>query len=126
MKLLLDTPEHLWRLLERKRFLHAGWLFLLARVIHHALVRPAVEGDEEDWKTYGIDVEVCGRHHSDWTAVKSIPQEQFPLVQRQWETVGQFKSQIAYKATLSLREAAISVEVGIAGDFAYELSSDAL
>jgi hypothetical protein len=58
LKLLLDTPEHLWRLIERKKYLHAGWLFLLARVIHHALVRPATEGDEEDWKTHGIDVEV--------------------------------------------------------------------
>ncbi|KAI0031403.1 hypothetical protein K488DRAFT_79063 [Vararia minispora EC-137] len=93
MKLLLDTPEHLWRLIERKKYLHAGWLFMLARVIHHALVQPAIEGDEEDWKTHNIDV-----------------QEQFPIVQRQWETVGQFKSQIAYKATLSLREPRISVE----------------
>ncbi|KZV74823.1 hypothetical protein PENSPDRAFT_681531 [Peniophora sp. CONT] len=92
-KLLLDTPEHLWRLLERRRFLHAAWLFLLARVIHRALVRPAEEGDDEDWKTHGIDVE-----------------EQFPLVQRQWETITPFKSQIAYKASLSLRDSATTVE----------------
>ncbi|VDB86583.1 unnamed protein product [Peniophora sp. CBMAI 1063] len=92
-KLLLDTPEHLWRLLERKRFLPAAWLFLLARVIHRALVRPAEEGDDEDWKTHGIDVE-----------------DQFPLVQRQWETITPFKSQIAYKASLSLRDPAITGE----------------
>ncbi|KAI0309553.1 hypothetical protein OF83DRAFT_1166839 [Amylostereum chailletii] len=92
MKLLLDTPEHLWRLIERKRYLHAGWLFLLARVIHRALVR---EDDEDDdgWATHGIDV-----------------LDQFPLVQRQWDTVAQFKSQIAYKATLSLRDLNASVE----------------
>lgn len=58
MKLLLDTPEHLWRLLERKKYLYAGWLFLLARVIHRALVREDLE-DEDDWKVHGIDVLVC-------------------------------------------------------------------
>ncbi|KAI0068134.1 hypothetical protein BV25DRAFT_1793601 [Artomyces pyxidatus] len=92
MKLLLDTPEHLWRLLEKKKYLHAGWLFLLARVIHRALVREDTE-DEDSWKMHGIDV-----------------LEQFPLVQRQWETVAQFRSQITYKATLSLREFNASVE----------------
>lgn len=57
MKLLLDAPEHLWRLIERKMYLHAGWLFLLARVIHRALLR----GEEEEtsgWNSYGIDVSV--------------------------------------------------------------------
>ncbi|EKM48113.1 uncharacterized protein PHACADRAFT_189255, partial [Phanerochaete carnosa HHB-10118-sp] len=36
--------------------------------------------------------------------LKHLPQEQFPLVQRQWEAVSQFRSQITHKATLSLRE----------------------
>ncbi|KAA1467989.1 hypothetical protein DENSPDRAFT_927011 [Dentipellis sp. KUC8613] len=92
MKLLLDTPEHLWRLIEKKKYLHAGWLFLLARVIHRALVREDAE-DEENWKVHGIDV-----------------LKQFPLVQRQWDTVSQFRAQITYKATLYLREFSASVE----------------
>ncbi|KAI0045223.1 hypothetical protein FA95DRAFT_1495802 [Auriscalpium vulgare] len=86
MKLLLDTPEHLWRLLEKKKYLHAGWLYLLARVIHRALLREDSE-DDDNWKAHGIDVV-----------------EQFPLVQRQWDAVAQFRTQITYKATLSLRE----------------------
>ncbi|TFY70549.1 hypothetical protein EVG20_g2465 [Dentipellis fragilis] len=92
MKLLLDTPEHLWRLIEKKKYLHAGWLFLLARVIHRALVREDLE-DDENWKVHGIDV-----------------LEQFPLVQRQWDIVSQFRAQITYKATLYLREFSASVE----------------
>ena len=59
VKLLLDTPEHIWRLLERKKYLHAGWLFLLARIIYQALVREDTE-DESDWTSYGIDIQVCG------------------------------------------------------------------
>ncbi|KDQ63279.1 hypothetical protein JAAARDRAFT_188871 [Jaapia argillacea MUCL 33604] len=86
MKLLLDAPEHIWRLLERKKFFQAAWLFLLARVVHRALVRTDTD-DEDSWIQYGVNV-----------------QEQFPLVQRQWDTVAQFRSQITHKATLSLRE----------------------
>nr|BDS00032.1 hypothesis protein 8 [Mycoleptodonoides aitchisonii] len=82
LKLLLDAPEHLWRLMERKMYLHSAWLFLLARVVHRALSR---DDEDQSWHTYGID-------------------EQLPLVQRQWDTVAQFRSQIVHKATLSLRE----------------------
>jgi hypothetical protein len=59
MKLLLDTPEHIWRLLEKKKYLHAGWLFLLARIIYQALVRTDTEDEEDDWRAQGIDVPVC-------------------------------------------------------------------
>jgi len=59
MKLLLDTPEHIWRLLEKKKYLHAGWLFLLARIIYQALVRMDTEDEEDDWRAQGIDVLVC-------------------------------------------------------------------
>ncbi|EMD41913.1 hypothetical protein CERSUDRAFT_90499 [Gelatoporia subvermispora B] len=90
LKLLLDTPEHLWRLLESKKYLHAAWLFLLARVVHRALVTEDDDGDQQ-WQVYGLEVS-----------------DQFPLVQRQWDTVSQFRSQITHKATLSLREHELS------------------
>ncbi|KAL6310178.1 hypothetical protein BKA93DRAFT_814474 [Sparassis latifolia] len=86
LKLLLDAPEHLWRLMERRMYLHATWLFLLARVVHRALLRED-DDDDQSWHAYGVDVP-----------------GQFPIVQRQWDTVSQFRSQITHKATLSLRE----------------------
>lgn len=55
MKLLLDAPEHLWRLIEKKKYYAAAWLFLLARVVHRALIRDD-EQDEEAWSSQGIDV----------------------------------------------------------------------
>jgi len=55
LKLLLDAPEHLWRLIERRKYFSAAWLFLLARVVHRALVRDD-EQDEESWSNQGIDV----------------------------------------------------------------------
>ncbi|KAG6837690.1 hypothetical protein H0H93_004966 [Arthromyces matolae] len=91
IKLLLDAPEHLWRFIERKKYLTASWLFLLARVVHRSLVRE----DEQDikWSNEGVNI-----------------LEDFPLVQRQWETVSQFRSQIIHKATLSLRDYDSTVE----------------
>ncbi|KAI0673317.1 hypothetical protein C8Q78DRAFT_1067674 [Trametes maxima] len=84
VKLLLDAPEHLWRLMERKSYLNATWLFLLARVVHRALTQ---DDDDQSWHAYGIDVS-----------------EHLPLVQRQWDTITPFRSQISHRATLFLRE----------------------
>lgn len=85
IKLLLDAPEHLWRLIEREKYFHATWLFMLARVVHRALSRDD-DQDEDSWLNQSVNVV-----------------EQFPLIQRQWETISHFRSQIVHKATLSLR-----------------------
>ncbi|KAG1762933.1 hypothetical protein EDD22DRAFT_1025278 [Suillus occidentalis] len=85
IKLLLDAPEHLWRLIEREKYFHATWLFMLARVVHRALSHDD-EQDEDSWLNQGVN------------AV-----EQFPLIQRQWEVISHFRSQIVHRATLSLR-----------------------
>jgi hypothetical protein len=84
LKLLLDCPEQFWRLLERKQYLDAVWLFLVARVVHQSLVD---ESEEDGWAQQGIDV-----------------LEQFPLVQRQWDAIAGFRNQISYRITQSLRE----------------------
>lgn len=57
MKLLLDAPEHLWRLIERKEYYRATWLFLLSRGVHRALTHDdAMEGPS--WTTKGISIAV--------------------------------------------------------------------
>ncbi|KAF9041731.1 hypothetical protein BDZ89DRAFT_981120 [Hymenopellis radicata] len=86
IKLLLDAPEHLWRLIERKKYFAAAWLYLLSDVVYRAL-----RHEEETWADQGIHL-----------------REQFPLIGRQWEAVSQFRSQIVHKATLALREPAAS------------------
>ncbi|KAJ7281088.1 hypothetical protein C8J57DRAFT_1057375 [Mycena rebaudengoi] len=92
LKLLLDAPEYLWRLIERKKYFTAAWLFLLARVVHRALVRDD-EQDEDTWSAQGLDIV-----------------EQFPLAERQWAAVSRFRSQIIHKATMLLREYTVSAE----------------
>ncbi|CAE6454815.1 unnamed protein product [Rhizoctonia solani] len=99
LKLLLDSPEHLWRWLEKKQFLHAAWLFLLARTVYRKLSKsPDEEESEEEevasgdinWSRHGIDV-----------------MEQFPIASKQWEMIGQFRPQIVHKATQALRESSM-------------------
>lgn len=87
LKLLLDTPEQLWRLLERKKYLQAAWLYLLARVVYRALTQDDEDEQEVPWSKEGIEI-----------------LDQFPLVQRQWDTISSFRSQISYRASQSLRD----------------------
>ena len=56
VKLLIDAPENLWRLIERKKYFPATWLFLLVRVVHRALLRDTER--EGIWQHRGIDVPV--------------------------------------------------------------------
>ncbi|KZV99053.1 hypothetical protein EXIGLDRAFT_726529 [Exidia glandulosa HHB12029] len=93
IKLLLDAPEHLWHLLEQRKFLHAAWLFLLSRVVYRALVNADDTDEETIWQAKGIDV-----------------LEQFPLVQRQWDSISHFRSNISHKATHALREHKMAAE----------------
>lgn len=106
LKLLLDSPEHLWRLMEKKMDLHAAWLFVLSRVVHRSLLRHEADEDDEGWAALGIDISVGSVSVCAFQARYSYYhlQEQFPLIQRQWEAISQFRSQITHKATLSLRE----------------------
>ncbi|KAH8835544.1 Vps51/Vps67 domain-containing protein [Flagelloscypha sp. PMI_526] len=85
VKLLLDAPEHLWRFIEGKKFLVASWLFQLSSVVHQALLNSIEE--ENDWADCGIDTV-----------------QQFPLIERQWDVVKQFRQQIVQKATIGLRD----------------------
>ncbi|KAG8709558.1 hypothetical protein FRC08_018265 [Ceratobasidium sp. 394] len=100
LKLLLDAPEHLWRWLEKKQFLHAAWLFLLARTVHRKLSKSVDEEESDGEENEGGDIN-WSRHGIDIT-------EQFPIAARQWEAIGQFRPQIVHKATQALREAGAS------------------
>jgi hypothetical protein len=73
LKLLLDSPEHLWRWLEKKQFLHAAWLFLLARTVYRKLSsspdedeseEEETESDDINWSRHGIEVMVSGVGYS--------------------------------------------------------------
>lgn len=63
LKLLLDAPEQLWRLLEQHNYLHAAWLFLISRVVYRNLVRAGDDNEDDDaeivWAKEDIRIVVC-------------------------------------------------------------------
>ncbi|WVW80227.1 hypothetical protein I302_102205 [Kwoniella bestiolae CBS 10118] len=75
MKLLLDAPEALYSYLAHHNYLNAAFLWLITRVVKESL--------------------------------NSMPEDQngayLPLLQKQWETLLPFRSQIVQRATASLR-----------------------
>ncbi|KAJ3386695.1 Golgi transport complex subunit 1 [Lobulomyces angularis] len=74
IKLLVDTPEQIWHALENHHYLRASRLYSMARLVHVTL-----------------------QSSSEAAALKL--NSSFPVVQRQWEAVSHFKSQIIEKAT---------------------------
>ncbi|KAI9483267.1 MAG: hypothetical protein EXX96DRAFT_557510 [Benjaminiella poitrasii] len=78
VKSLADVPEQIWHALENHRYLHASRLFILTKKVYEYL--------EEEKTKSTIDIEVA-----------------FPVIQRQWDSVSAFESQIIQRATHYLR-----------------------
>ncbi|GES99501.1 conserved oligomeric Golgi complex subunit 1-like [Rhizophagus clarus] len=77
IKLLVDVPEQIWRSLESHKYLNASRLYLIAKLVYKNL-----------------------QAHDDTPFNVSVT---FPVVQRQWDAVSHFKSQILQKARYYLK-----------------------
>ncbi|KAJ2745610.1 hypothetical protein GGI20_002045 [Coemansia sp. BCRC 34301] len=82
VKVLVDTPEQIWRALGAQQFVQAALLYMIAREIHDQLCRQS---------------RLVADAPSDGTGVVD-PLLAFPVIQRQWEAVLPFRDQIAAKA----------------------------
>ncbi|CAG8557294.1 7524_t:CDS:10, partial [Funneliformis caledonium] len=78
IKLLVDVPEQIWRSLESHKYLNASRLYLIAKLVYKNLQA----------------------HNDDSPFNVSVT---FPVVQRQWDAVSHFKSQILQKARQYLK-----------------------
>ncbi|KAJ2237894.1 hypothetical protein H4R99_000616 [Coemansia sp. RSA 1722] len=83
VKVLVDTPELVWKALAARHFLQASLLYLIAREIHQRLgsVSEPGGGNDDD----GVE-----------------PMLAFPVIERMWTTVAPLAVQIADKARLML------------------------
>ncbi|KAG2224520.1 hypothetical protein INT45_004365 [Circinella minor] len=77
IKSLADVPEQIWHALENHKYLHGARLYELARIVYEYLDS---ESDDE------INIQAA-----------------FPVVQRQWDAVSFFRSQIIQKSISYLR-----------------------
>ncbi|RUS21705.1 hypothetical protein BC937DRAFT_91791 [Endogone sp. FLAS-F59071] len=78
IKLLVDVPEQIWHALEQDHYLTAARLYLIAKVVYKNL-----QAEQEDMM---FTVETT-----------------FPVVQRQWDAVSHFKTQIVQKSVQYLK-----------------------
>ncbi|KAJ9121715.1 hypothetical protein QFC22_002335 [Naganishia vaughanmartiniae] len=89
VKLLLDAPETLYRLLSTRSYLEAAFLWLLARTVKEYMLSPRQESLDEDYNNVYT-----------------------PLVQKQWEALVPLRSQVVLKATSSMRDLKRSLRPG--------------
>ncbi|RUP52153.1 hypothetical protein BC936DRAFT_139479 [Jimgerdemannia flammicorona] len=78
IKLLVDVPEQVWHALEQDHYLTAARLYLIAKVVYKNL-----QAEQED--------------------VPFTVGTTFPVVQRQWDAVSHFKTQIVQKGVQYLK-----------------------
>ncbi|KAJ2713556.1 hypothetical protein H4R19_002189 [Coemansia spiralis] len=102
VKVLVDTPEVIWKALAAQQYLRAALLFLIAHEINERLC-------EQSRVVAAVD-----------------PLVAFPVVGRQWSTVAPFREQIAAKAHQLLSTAdVVPIETGVSAICAAALLEDA-
>ncbi|KAJ2830118.1 hypothetical protein IWW50_000468 [Coemansia erecta] len=103
VKVLVDTPEQIWKALGQQRSLHAALLFLIAQEIHTRLRAQAHSADTSD-----VD-----------------PLLAFPVIERQWASVAPFGEQIAAAAHTALAAPDVELDASASAVCAIALLEDA-
>ncbi|KAJ1854221.1 hypothetical protein GGH12_002161 [Coemansia sp. RSA 1822] len=103
VKVLVDTPEQIWKALGQQRSLHAALLFLIAQEIHDRLHAQSQAADSSD-----VD-----------------PILAFPVIERQWTSVAPFGEQVAATAHAALAEPNAGIESCASAVCAIALLEDA-
>ena len=98
MRLLLDTPEHIWRAIEEDKYLLAARLESLSRILSRELVSSADVDAEEVF-------------------------ESFPLMQKQGEMLRQLATQISRRARTALKRVNPALNIHSSFDTAKTLAA---
>ncbi|KAJ2437963.1 hypothetical protein GGF42_008456, partial [Coemansia sp. RSA 2424] len=116
VKVLVDTPEQIWKALGAQRFLQAALLYMIACEIHGRLHRQS---------RLLVAAGGGGAHEDGATTVD--PLLAFPVIERQWESVTPFREQISAKARQLLAShssSSASAEAGLSAICAIALLED--
>ncbi|KAJ2819081.1 hypothetical protein GGI24_004900, partial [Coemansia furcata] len=107
VKVLVDTPEQIWKALGGQRFLQAALLYMIAGEIHERLRRQSRPMPEDQ-------------------AVVVDPLLAFPVIERQWESIAPFRDQITAKSRQLLASPgkAFAIESGLSALCAISLLDD--
>ncbi|KAJ2558023.1 hypothetical protein EV175_001002 [Coemansia sp. RSA 1933] len=111
IKVLIDTPEQIWKALGARHFLQAALLYLIACKIHQRLSAE-----------HRASTPSSGRSRS---GVGDNPLPAFPVVERQWAAIASFRDQITAKAHQLLETAdGVSIEATASAICAIALLED--
>ncbi|KAJ2660766.1 hypothetical protein IWW48_002749 [Coemansia sp. RSA 1200] len=107
IKVLIDTPEQIWKALEAHHFLQAALLYMIACKIHQRL------GAEQ----HRASTSFSGRRPEFGDSINGASQTRpdpipaFPVVERQWAAIASFREQIIAKAHHLLEVSADDVPI---------------
>ncbi|KAJ1663417.1 hypothetical protein IW140_005036 [Coemansia sp. RSA 1813] len=115
IKVLIDTPEQIWKALEARHFLQAALLYMIACKIHQKLsAEHRASTPSSGRRSEFGDVQT-----------KANPLPAFPVVERQWAAIASFREQITAKAHQLLETAdGVSVEANASAICAIALLED--
>ncbi|KAJ9478410.1 Conserved oligomeric Golgi complex subunit 1 [Pseudozyma hubeiensis] len=105
LRLIMDTPEYVWKSIEKGKTLQASWTFLLARATWTDLVESASHSGSSASATgdnYSID-----SVSEAVSLLKVSVKKAFPFIEKQWQTMTPMRKQIVHRAVLLLSDAQI-------------------
>ncbi|KAJ2491216.1 hypothetical protein IWW37_002468 [Coemansia sp. RSA 2050] len=107
VKVLVDTPEQIWKALGAQRFLQAALLYMIAGEIYERLRKQSRPMPEDQ-------------------AVVVDPLLAFPVIERQWESIAPFREQITAKSrqVLASSDTTFLMESGLSAICAISLLED--
>ncbi|KAJ2395424.1 hypothetical protein GGI23_004307, partial [Coemansia sp. RSA 2559] len=115
IKVLIDTPEQIWKALEARHFLQAALLYMIACKIHQRLSAEHHASTPSSGR----------RSESGYTQARVNPLPAFPVVERQWAAIASFREQITAKAHQLLETAdGVSIEANASSICAIALLED--
>lgn len=105
LRLIMDTPEYVWKSIEKGKTLQASWTFLLARATWTDLVESASHSGSSATATgdnYSID-----SVSEAVSLLKVNVKKAFPFIEKQWQTMIPMRKQIVHRAVSLLSDAQI-------------------
>lgn len=99
IKLLLDSPEHIWRALEAQDALSAARLAMLARVVYRELASMSLSDEQAE------NAHDQGREKTPDVFMA------FPIAEKQWDTLSQLATQVVRRAKADLQRWQVSDQV---------------
>ncbi|PWZ00773.1 hypothetical protein BCV70DRAFT_189420 [Testicularia cyperi] len=104
LKLIMDSPEFVWRCVERGKTLHAAWTFMLARAAWWELIEKSPLPVPQ--ASLSTDIGITSATEA-VTRLKINVKRAFPFIEKQWQSMVPMRKQIVHRAVALLMDSEI-------------------